>query len=326
MQIDLHYSGPLFRFKPSKLGMPNKNDDLKRRVYTIFQPLPVGEARVVAARRRDASISTRVRFFLIALIWLLVFAIILASYSTVYQRYYDLFTAVFAFAIGVFTVELLLRLWSCTVDPRFRAPIRGRLKCLFTTSLIVNLLVIVPFYSKPFFPGADVLINAAIILVVLKLLTYSSTFTFVTDILKAKRNELATALTIDIILLITFSSFMYIIEHPVDPRDFSSIPAAGWWAAQTLTTVGYGDLVPTTPLGQALAVIAMFLGIATFAIPIAIVGAGFTEAFAARRGEQGGTSAADSCKLLGNLSDLKEQGVITEEEFAAKKQELLARL
>ena len=306
--------------------MSNQNDELKRRVQTIFQPAPVGEVRVVAARRRDASTSTRVRYFLIALIWVLVGVIILASYSEVYQRYHDLFTAVIAFAIVVFSIELLLRLWSCTVDPRFRGPIRGRLKCLFTTSLLVNLLVIVPFYAKPFFPREDALINAAIILVILKLLTYSSTFTFVTDVLKAKRNELATALTIDIILLITFSSLMYIIERGSDPRAFSSIPAAGWWAAQTLTTVGYGDLVPTTALGQFLAVFAMFLGIATFAIPIAIVGAGFTEAFEARRGEQGQAQAADPCTLLGNLADLKEQRVITEEEFAAKKQELLARL
>ena len=307
--------------------MSKQNDELKRRVYTIFQPPSAGQApRIVAARRRDVSTATRVRFFLIALIWLLVGVIILASYSDVYQRYHNLFNAVFAFAIVVFTIELLLRVWSCTVDPRFAGPIKGRLKCLFTTSLLVNLLVIVPFYAKPFLPGADVLINAAIILIILKLLTYSSVFKFVTDILKAKRNELVTALAIDGILLITFSSFMFIIEHGSDPRDFSSIPAAGWWAAQTLTTVGYGDLVPTTPLGQFLAVIAMFLGIATFAIPIAIIGAGFTEAFEARRSEQGQAQAADPCKLLGNLADLKEQGVITEEEFAAKKQELLTRL
>ena len=213
--------------------MSKQNDELKRRVYAIFQPIPVGDARIVAARHGDASTATRVRFFLMALIWLLVFAVILASYPDVYQRYHTLFNAVFAFAIVVFTIELLLRVWSCTVDPRFRGPIKGRLKCLFTTSLLVNLLVIVPFYAKPFFPGADVFINAAIILIILKLLTYSSVFNFVIDVLKAKKNELVTALAIDVILLITFSSFMFIIMHASDPSGFSSIPAAGWWAAQT---------------------------------------------------------------------------------------------
>jgi len=304
--------------------MSKENDELKRRVYAVFQPVPVGEARKVAAHHRDISIATRVRFFLIALIWLLVFVVILASYGDIYQKYHDLFNAAFAFGIVVFTIELLLRLWSCTVDPRFKGAVKGRLKCLFTTSLLVNLLVIVPFYAKPFFPGADVLVNAAIVLIILKLLTYSSAFEFVTDVLKKKKNELVTALAIDLILLLTFSSFMFVVEHPSDPRDFSSIPAAGWWAAQTLTTVGYGDLVPTTALGQFLAVFAMFLGIATFAIPIAIIGAGFTEAFAERRSGHGQTT--DPCKLLGNLADLKEQGVITDDEFAAKKRELLARL
>jgi voltage-gated potassium channel len=305
--------------------MSHQNEELKRRVYAVFQPTPPSEVRLAAtAHRQDVSTAARVRFFLIGLIWLLVGVIILASYSDVYARYHVIFNAIFAFAITVFTIELLLRLWSCTVDPRFRGPIKGRLKCLFTTSLLVNLLVIVPFYAKPFFPQADVLVNAAIVLIILKMLTYSNVFKFVTDILKAKKNELVTALAIDLILLITFSSFMFIIEHGADPRDFSSIPAAGWWAAQTLTTVGYGDLVPTTPLGQFLAIIAMFLGIATFAIPIAIIGAGFTEAFAARRGEQ--ERPADPCKLLSSLADLKEQGAITDEEFAAKKQELLARL
>jgi voltage-gated potassium channel len=312
------------RSKASKPNTSEHNDELKRRVYAIFQPIPVGDARIVAARHGDASRATRVRFFLMALIWLLVFVVILASYPDVYQRYHNLFNAVFAFAIVVFTIELLLRVWSCTVDPRFRGPIKGRLKCLFTTSLLVNLLVIVPFYAKPFFPGADVFINAAIILIVLKLLTYSSVFNFVIDVLKAKKNELVTALTIDVILLITFSSFMFIIMHDSDPRGFSSIPASGWWAAQTLTSLGYGDLVPTTPLGQLLAVFAMFLGIATFAIPIAIIGAGFTEAFQARRSEQ--QQVTDPCKLISDLAELKEQNIISEEEFTAKKNELLKRL
>jgi voltage-gated potassium channel len=308
----------------SKPNTSEHNDELKRRVYAIFQPTSTDAARIVTTKKRDASTASRVRLFLIALIWLLVVAVILASYHDIYEHYRTLFTAVFTFAVAVFTVELFLRLWSCTVDPRFSGPIKGRLKCLFTTSLLVNLIIIVPFYAKPFFPVADALINAVIILVVLKLLTYSTVFNLVTDILKAKKNELITALTIDIILLITFSSFMYIIERASDPSGFSSIPASAWWASQTLTSLGYGDLVPTTALGQLLAIFAMFLGIATFAIPIAIIGAGFTEAFHARQSEQ--QQVTDPCKLLSDLAELKEQNIISEEEFAAKKNELLARL
>ena len=303
--------------------MSKQNDELKHRVYNIFRPPSADKARVVAAYRRDAPTATRVRGFLIVLIWTLVIVIILASYSGLYKAYQHLFDAWFVFTIAVFTIELVLRLWSCTADPRFSDPIKGRLKCLFTTSLLINLLVIIPFYAKPFFPGSNAIINAVIILVVLKLLTYSSVFNIVTDVLRAKKYELGAALIIDIILLVTFSSFMFIVEHPSNPKEFSSIPAAGWWAAQTLTTVGYGDLVPTTALGQFLAIFAMFLGIATFAIPIAIIGAGFTEAFQARQGQK---QPDDPCQLLKRLADLKEHAVITEDEFVAKKKELLGRL
>ncbi len=90
--------------------MSKQNDELKHRVHAIFQPIPVGDTRIVAARHGDASTATRVRAFLIALIWLLVIVIILASYPDVYQRYHNLFNAVFAFAIVVFTIELLLRI------------------------------------------------------------------------------------------------------------------------------------------------------------------------------------------------------------------------
>jgi voltage-gated potassium channel len=81
---------------------------------------------------------------------------------------------------------------------------------------------------------------------------------------------------IDIIVLVFASSLMWFIESPVNPK-MESIPATMWWGTATLTTVGYGDVVPVTPLGRALGVIVMFAGIATFALPISIVGAGFLE-------------------------------------------------
>ena len=241
-----------------------------------------------------------------------------------YQAHQNLFEGFFDFAIAVIAIELVVLLWACTVDPKFSGAIKGRLKYLFTTSLVVNLIVIVVYAAKPLFPGSEVLVNSVIILVVVKLVARSKTFSFVLDVLKAKRAELAVALAIDVILLITFSSLMFIVMHPVDPQGFSSIPASAWWAAQTLTTVGYGDLVPATALGQFVAIIAMFIGIATFAIPIAIIGAGFMEAFDARKGRQHASN--DPIQLLRDLAGLKEEGIITEEQLEAKQKEILERL
>ena len=285
----------------------------KRRIYDILAGTSSADPAV-----------TRARISLNVLLWAFVVVVIAGSYSSVYAAHQNFFEGVFAFAVAVIALDLVVCLWACTVDPRFSAPIKGRLKCLFTTSLVIDLIIIVPFLAKPFFPGSEALFNSVIALVVLRLVARSRTFGFVLDVLKAKRAELAVALTIDAILLITFSTFMFIVMHPIDPQGFSSIPASAWWAAQTLTTVGYGDLVPTTALGQFVAIIAMFLGIATFAIPIAIIGAGFMEAFDARKGQRHASN--DPIQLLRDLANLKAEGVITEEIFEAKQKEILERL
>ena len=294
--------------------MSGKSADRKRRIYeTLGQ----------SYSDRDSA-AKRFGLFFYALLWLFVFVVIAASYDSIFQAYQPFFEGFFIFAVAVLALELVVRLWVCTVDPKYSDPIKGRLKYLFTTSLVVNLLIIVPYLAKYFYSAPEVVFNSVIALVTLKLVTRARTFGFVLDVLKAKRQELAVALVIDIILLITFSSFMFIVMHPVDPQGFSSIPATGWWAAQTLTTVGYGDLLPTTAIGQVLAVFTMFVGIATFAIPIAIVGAGFQEAFAARRGQH--HTGGDPVQLLRNLAQLKEEGVITEDQFKAKQKEILERL
>jgi len=294
--------------------MSEKRIGRKRRIYdAIEQPLTEGD-----------PVVRRVRLLFFALLWSFVLVVIAGSYSNVYEAHKTFFEGFFDFAVVALVIELVVRLWVCTVDPKYSHPIKGRLKYLFTTSLVVNLLIIVPYLAKYLYPGSEVIFNSLIVLIMLKLVTRSQTFRFVLDVLNAKRQELAVALAIDIILLITFSSFMFIVMHPVNPQGFSSIPASAWWAAQTLTTVGYGDLTPSTPLGQSLAIVTMFIGIATFAIPIAIVGAGFTEAFDARRGKR--HASDDSIQLLRELVKLKEEGVITEDQFEAKQKEILARL
>ncbi len=262
------------------------------------------------------------------LLWIFVAVVIIGSYSSIYQAYERFFEGFFDFAIIVLAIELIVRLWACTVDPRFSTPVRGRLKYLFTTSLVINVVIIIGYLAKFYIPGSNILFNSVVVLVTLKLITRAKAFSLVLDVLTAKRQELTVALIIDIILLITFSSFMFVIMHPTDPQGFSSIPASAWWAAQTLTTVGYGDLTPSTPLGQLLAIVAMFLGIATFAIPIAIVGAGFQEAFDARRGKRHISSdiGKDPIQLLRDLAQLKEEGIITEDQFEAKQKEILARV
>ena len=88
------------------------------------------------------------------------------------------------------------------------------------------------------------------------------------------------------ILLIVAASLMYYAEHEAQPKVFSSIPGAMWWAAVTLTTVGYGDAYPVTPIGKVMASMTAMLGIGMFALPTAILGAGFLDDLAGRKKTQ----------------------------------------
>lgn len=88
------------------------------------------------------------------------------------------------------------------------------------------------------------------------------------------------------LMLLMSSSLMYFAERAAQPDVFSSIPAAMWWAVATLTTVGYGDVYPITPFGRLLAAVSAILGIGLFALPTAILGAGFIEAVEDRKAQR----------------------------------------
>jgi voltage-gated potassium channel len=83
------------------------------------------------------------------------------------------------------------------------------------------------------------------------------------------------ALLVILVLLLFASTAMYYLERDVQP-EFGSIPAAAWWALATLTTVGYGDVVPITPLGKMLGGVVMLLGVGMIALPVAIIATGFS--------------------------------------------------
>jgi len=94
-------------------------------------------------------------------------------------------------------------------------------------------------------------------------------------VLSQRKEELLISLTIVLVVLIMASSMMYYIEHEVQPDNFSSIPATMWWGVATLTTVGYGDVYPITPLGKILGALISIMGVGVFVLPAGIIAAGF---------------------------------------------------
>jgi voltage-gated potassium channel len=111
----------------------------------------------------------------------------------------------------------------------------------------------------------------------LRVARYSRTVRLFGRVFWAKRNELQVALFLNLLLILLSSTVIYIVEHDHQPGTFSSIPAAMWWAAITLTTVGYGDVYPVSPLGKFFAILLAFFGIGLFALPASILASGFLQ-------------------------------------------------
>jgi voltage-gated potassium channel len=195
-----------------------------------------------------------------------------------------LFFAVEAVCVVIFSAEYLLRLWSCTVDPRFAAPLAGRLRFATTAMALVDLLAILPFYLQVtglISPMGGLLVVRALRLLrvfrIFKLGRYSVAVRTLSNVFYMKKAELGVALFGIVILLVLASTIIFFAEHDAQPEKYTSIPASMWWAIVTLTTVGYGDISPITPLGQLTAGFIAVLGIGVVALPAAILGSAYIE-------------------------------------------------
>jgi voltage-gated potassium channel len=217
---------------------------------------------------------------MMTLIILNVVAVILESISYLQARFAFAFLLFEVFSIAVFTVEYIVRIWSSVEDRRFSNPLAGRLRFAFRPLPLVDLLAILPFFLA--FMTADLRILRALrllrIIRIVKAVRYVAAFRMFAEVLKAKREELILTSGVMLVLLVIASSVMYFAEHAAQPEKFSSIPASMWWAIVTLTTVGYGDIYPITAAGQVAGAVVALLGIGFFALPTAMLGAGFVEA------------------------------------------------
>ena len=214
------------------------------------------------------------------LIFLNVCAAIAETVEPIARELAGAFATFEQFSIAVFTLEYVLRVASCTHDARFSKPILGRLRYALTPMALVDLLAILPAYLPLLF-GIDLrglrILRLMRIFRVLKLTRYSHAMRSLGRALASRREELIVTAVALAFLLVVVSSVLYVAERDAQPEAFGSIPAAMWWGVTTLTTVGYGDVAPVTPLGKVAAAISAVLGIGFFAVPAGILGSAFVE-------------------------------------------------
>lgn len=232
------------------------------------------------------TLSRAFDYFLIGLILANFVAVVLESVDSVHAAYGRELRLFEIASVLVFTAEYLLRVWSI-VDNRWRAeyrhPVRGRLRFMASPMAIIDLLVVAPFWLSMFLSVDLRFLRAVRLLRVLKLTRYSAAMNLLFDVMREKLRILGAAMFVVFILLIVAASATYLAEHAAQPQAFSNIPKAIWWAVITVTTVGYGDIVPVTPLGKVLGAGLSLLGVAMVAMPAGILASGFSEALHRRR-------------------------------------------
>lgn len=217
--------------------------------------------------------------FIMTLILLNVAAVILETVESIHVKYEVAFEYFEIFSVIIFSLEYLVRLWACTAEEKYKHPVWGRLRYMVSTEAIIDLLAIVPFYLPLLINHGDGRILRILRLFrlfrIFKMGRYSLAFGLVTTVLKKRKEELTVSLTLLIVMLIFASSLMYYIENEPGRDGFESIPETMWWGVATLTTVGYGDVYPITPLGKLLGAVIAILGVGLFALPAGIIASGF---------------------------------------------------
>jgi voltage-gated potassium channel len=289
------------------IGEQSCYERIKTRVNTILNTYPNQER---AARG--------VKYFLAIFILANTFAVIISTMPDLPLSFRNLLFAIISVSLSIFTIEYILRLWSCSHNPTFLGRVKDRLRYATGIYMIIDLISIIPILFPFVFPGDYALLHIFRLLSIFKLVRYTrhSDALGLLQRVVFKKREIISFLIIFLVFEILFSStIMYLVENAAQPDKFSSIPAAMWWAAMTVTTVGYGDIYPVTPLGQTITGMVTIGGILLLALPSAILAAGFMEERQKELIFHDHTTFESWVSLLERVGTLKERGLITEEEF-----------
>lgn len=219
-----------------------------------------------------------------------VIAVVVESIEPLHERY-ALFFDVFAIvSVFLFTILYVVRVWAvATTNDNQRS--EKRLQFVRRPLALLDLTVIGVFWlglliGDQLFGFVRILWFARFF----NLPRLRRSRTRFKRVITAQSEDLAIAFSGAGMLVLASSTLMYVVERSAQPEAFSSIPDALWWGIVTLTTVGYGDVVPVTPLGRFLGAVTTFGGVAFFALPSSILAAGF---FAEREDEREQTSQGE---------------------------------
>ncbi|HEY9080588.1 ion transporter [Magnetovibrio sp.] len=273
---------------------------------SLYRRARLRTAELLFTTNKDDQLSRFVDIGLIVLITLNILAVVLESVKSVHQNAGEFFYAFEVFSVTVFSLEYIARVWSVIDNPwqpDLTHPISGRIKYMFTWMALIDLLAIAPFYLS-FFAADDLRVLRALrLLRIFKLTRYSSAMTLLFQVFREESRTIGAAMFVSMLLVFVASTLAFVVENEAQPDKFSSIPAAMYWAVITMTTVGFGDIVPITPWGKVLGAFIGIVGLAMVALPAGILASGFDNALHRRR-----------TMLQERVQDAMKDGVISPQE------------
>jgi voltage-gated potassium channel len=239
---------------------------LRRTVYDILEPGTRGDTLSIAFDRLS-----------IAVILASIACAVVAtepSVGSTWQR--DLRFAEYGFG-AFFAIEYALRLWTAPEHPLLDKlpPLRSRLELALQPLLILDLVGVLPFVLMIVAPEWSDTILVLQVIRFFRLSRYSPALATVGRVLVAEWRPLIAAGLIGLGMLLIAGTVMYLLEREAQPDRFGGVVQAMYWAVVTIATVGYGDVVPVTPLGKLAASAVIVAGIIFFALPVAIIATGF---------------------------------------------------
>lgn len=256
------------------------HNTVRDRIYHILEPY-----------RKGDHVSRGFDIFLILLILLNTIAVMASTVPEIHDKWHPQLYTFEVFSVVIFSLEYLARVWSATSAPQtmdyrqppYTRPWQQRLRYMFTPMALVDLAAILPFFLSMFITFDLRILRLLRLTRLIKLGRYSRSVNLLYTVIRKEARVLAAAVSVLIIVMVLAATGMYYIEQHAQPEAFGSIPAALWWAINTLTTVGYGDVTPVTPVGKMFSGAITILGVGLFALPAGILASRLSEQLRLRR-------------------------------------------